>query len=157
MKKHIQLLTLVLAFNTNVSLAQAGNQPATMVGGGSSHPMAIDTNIVNGETKIDNYFFQGQKDAKTYYKHSLGASWSTFGVGLISPLVALIPAIATSAVTPKPINLNYPNASLFKNEEYRKGYTLKAKRLKQGRVWGSWGASLALAIVVQSIKYSKDK
>lgn len=157
MKKHIQLLILVLALNSKVSIAQEVNQAATMVGGGSPHQMAIDTNIVNGETKIDNYFFQGQKDAKTYYKHSLGASWFTFGVGLISPLVALIPAIATSAVAPKPINLNYPNTSLFKNEEYKKGYTLKAKRLKQGRVWGSWGATLALGIIVQSVKYNKNK
>lgn len=154
MRNVVILAALMLSFTIKISGQEKSLQQAALSSGGTPQ-MAVDSSI-NNPINSENFFFLGQTDAKTYYKHSAGASWGTFGVGLLSPLVALIPAIATSAKTPKAENLNYPNADLFNNAEYKRGYTSKAKKLKQGRVWGAWGASLGLAIIVQGIKNSKE-
>jgi hypothetical protein len=145
---------IILSFSINIAAQENQIQQTSLSAGGASQIIA-DTSIYKQLGK-ENFFILGQTDAKTYYKNSAGASWGTFGVGLLSPLVALIPAIATSAKVPKVQNLNYPSADLFNNEEYKRGYTSKAKKLKQGRVWGAWGASLGLAIIVQGIKNSKE-
>jgi hypothetical protein len=106
-------------------------------------------------TKKENFYFKGQTDAQMYYKNSTGAVLGTLGVGLLSPLVALIPAIASTVKPPKDENLDYPDAELFENEEYKRGYKSKAKKIKQGRVWGAWGGSLLAAIIVQAVKNDK--
>ena len=105
--------------------------------------------------KNENLYFRGQADAQMFYKNSTGAVLGTLGVGLLSPLIALIPAIGYSVKAPKDENLNYPDAELFENEEYKRGYKAKAKKIKQGKVWAAWGASLLAAVIVQTIKSEK--
>ncbi|MBP6304040.1 MAG: hypothetical protein KBB37_12830 [Bacteroidia bacterium] len=92
-------------------------------------------------------FIQGQKDALRFYKGYKGAGTGTLIAGLVSPLVGLIPAIACSSTEPKEINLNYPNADLMKKSDYYNGYTQKAKKIKQGKVWTNWGIAFGVNLV----------
>lgn len=127
MRNSVISAVLILSFSIKIA-AQENQSQQTTLSGSSTSQIIADTSVYKQSGK-ENFFFLGQTDAKTYYKHSAGASWGTFGVGLLSPLVALIPAIATSAMAPKVQNLNYPSADLFSNEEYKRGFTSKAKKL----------------------------
>jgi hypothetical protein len=98
----------------------------------------------------EDMYVQGETDARLNYKGKNSGAVGTFLVGLLSPAVALIPAIACSGRTPDITNLNAPDQSLLKNETYRRGYQYKAKKMKQGKVWGAWGASFGLALIVNA-------
>lgn len=102
--------------------------------------------FLGGQSNADLYI-QGQRDAARYYKGYRGAGTGTLLVGLLSPLVGLIPAIACSSTQPQEINLNYPNAELMKKSNYYDGYTYKAKKIKQGKVWANWSVALGVNIV----------
>lgn len=94
-----------------------------------------------------NLFILGQIDASRYYKGYKGAGTGTLITGLVSPLVGLIPAIACSSTQPIDINLSYPNADLMKKSDYYYGYTQKAKKIKQGKVWMNWGIAFGVNLV----------
>ena len=96
----------------------------------------------------ENLFMKGQADAARYYKKYNGAGTGTLITSLISPLVGLIPAIACSSTKPREINLDYPNSGLMKNPDYYLGYTQKAKKIKQGKVWTNWGIAFGVNIIV---------
>ncbi len=102
----------------------------------------------------ENLFMKGQVDAARYYKGYGSAGTGTLITALISPLVGLIPAIACSSTPPREINLNYPNAGLMKNPDYYLGYTQKAKKIKQGKVWTNWGIAFGANLVVELILLS---
>ena len=95
----------------------------------------LATEILSNE----NQFLKGQMDAAKFYKGYSGAGTGTLISSLISPIVGLIPAIATSSSKPNDDNLGYPNADFMNNADYYNGYTQKAKKIKQGRVWTNWG------------------
>lgn len=99
-------------------------------------------------------YLQGQKDATRYYQGYKGAGTGTLIVSLLSPLVGLIPAIACSSTQPKDSFLNYPKSDLMKLPDYRNGYTQRAKKIKQGKVWSNWGiafgVNLIAAVLLQS-------
>lgn len=88
-------------------------------------------------------FVKGQNDAMLYYRGYGAAATGTLITGLISPLVGLIPAIACSATPPRN-NLGYPDPDLIKRHEYYEGYTLRAKKIKRGKVWKNWGIALGV-------------
>jgi hypothetical protein len=103
----------------------------------------------------DNPFAQGQSDALQYYKEYKAASTGTLITSLFSPFLGLVPAIVTSSTPPKEINLDYPNKTFLGNPEYVNGYTTKAKKIKQDKVWtnyaigsGTWLVVATLLIVV---------
>ena len=102
-------------------------------------------------------FMQGQKDASVYYRGFKGASTGTFVVSLLSPIVGLIPAMACSATPPKEISLTYPNVDLINKTDYTNDYKLKAKKIKQGRVWKNWGIALGINIVAVVLIVSEKK
>ena len=118
--------------------------------------------IFAGEEKIgsnlflnDNPFAQGQSDALQYYKEYKAASTGTLITSLFSPFLGLVPAIVTSSTPPKEINLDYPNKTFLSNPEYVNGYTTKAKKIKQDKVWtnyaigsGTWLVVATLLIVI---------
>jgi len=96
----------------------------------------------------DDLFTQGKFDANRYYNGYKGAGTTTLLTSLIfSPLIGLIPAIATSSSKPSDMNLNYPNANLMKNTDYYSGYTQKAKKIKQGKVWKNWGIAFGVNLI----------
>lgn len=102
-------------------------------------------NISSSITKSSkDLFIQGQTDAAQYYKGYKGAATGTLVTGLISPLLGLVPAIACSSTQPNDNNLNYPNADLMKKSDYYDGYTHKAKKIKQGKVWKNWGIAFGV-------------
>ena len=92
-------------------------------------------------------FTLGKTDASKHYKGYKGAGTGTLITGLLSPIVGLIPAIACSSTEPKEMNLSYPNQELMKNADYNNGYTQKAKKIKQGKVWTNWGIAFGANIV----------
>ena len=92
-------------------------------------------------------YVQGQIDASRYYTGYSGAGTGTLLTGLLSPIVGLIPAIACSSTSPQMENLKYPNADLMKRSEYFNGYSQKAKKIKQGKVWKNWGIAFGVNIV----------
>jgi len=95
----------------------------------------------------EDLFTKGTSDTERFYKGYHGAGTGTFITGiLVSPLVALIPAIACSATLPNEVNLGTPTYSLMAKPTYRNGYVQKAKHIKQGRVCTNWFASLILGI-----------
>lgn len=105
-----------------------------------------ETTTVQSVSGADLYT-QGQIDAARYYKGYRGAGTGTLVTSLISPLVGLIPAIASSSTTPKDSKLNYPNSDLMKKADYYEGYTKKAKKIKQGKVWKNWGIGFGVNLV----------
>lgn len=95
---------------------------------------------------------KGQIDAERNYVKYKGSATGTLIASLVSPLIGLIPAIATSSTTPKLENLGYPDESLFRQANYHAGYTRKAKKIKQQKVWKNWGigfgVNLALILLI---------
>jgi hypothetical protein len=102
----------------------------------------------------ENLFLKGQVDADRFYKKYKGAGTGTLITSLISPLVGLIPAIACSSTKPREFNLDYPNSTLMKNPDYYLGYTQKAKKIKQGKVWLNWGIALGVNFVAELLLLS---
>ena len=97
----------------------------------------------------ENLFMKGQVDATKYYTKYKGAGTGTLIASLVSPLIGLIPAIACSSIKPREINLDYPNPALMKNPDYYLGYTQKAKKIKQGKVWLNWGIGFGVNLVAE--------
>jgi hypothetical protein len=102
----------------------------------------------------ENLSVKGQIDAEKNYKKYKGAATGTLIASLVSPLIGLIPAIATSATTPKLQNLGYPDETLFRQGEYHAAYTKKAKKIKQKKVWTNWGIGFGVNLVIVVIAAS---
>ena len=102
----------------------------------------------------ENMFTKGQRDASKYYKGYKGAGTGTLVSSILSPILGLIPAIATSSTTPNYNNLSSPDKKLMENSDYFMGYTKNAKKIKQGRVWTNWaigfGANLIAILILSS-------
>lgn len=102
-------------------------------------------------TSSGDLFTEGQFDASRYYEGYKGAGTGTLITSLVSPVVGLIPAIACSSTAPKDSNLDYPSADLMKKSDYYNGYTRKAKKIKQGKVWKNWGIAFGVNLVAAII------
>lgn len=90
---------------------------------------------------------KGQQDAKVHYKGYKGAGTGTLVTTLLlSPLVGLVPAIATSSVKPQDQNLDYPNHELMKNADYSTGYKNQARKTKNRKVWTNWGIGFGVIL-----------
>ncbi|TLU98949.1 hypothetical protein [Dyadobacter luticola] len=98
--------------------------------------------------KPENLSIKGQIDAGRYYKRYKGAAAGTLVTSLFSPVIGLVPAILCASTSPKIENLGYPNEELFRQPEYFKAYTKKAKKIKQRKVWSNWGIGLGVNLVL---------
>ena len=98
--------------------------------------------------KPENLNIKGQIDAARHYKRYKGAATGTLITSLVSPFIGLVPAILCSATNPRIDNLGYPNEELFRQPEYYKAYTRKAKKIKQRKVWSNWGIGFGVNLVV---------
>ena len=99
----------------------------------------------------ENLFFKGQADAIKYYKKYSGSGTGTLFASLLSPLFGLFPAIACSVTMPKDKNLGYPDPALMKNADYYLGYTQRAHKIKQGKVWLNWGIGLGVNVAAELV------
>ncbi|MBL7711810.1 MAG: hypothetical protein JNL13_05075 [Chitinophagaceae bacterium] len=95
-----------------------------------------------------NPYAAGMRDAERYYDGYKAAGTGTLITSLVSPIVGLIPAIASSSTRPSNELLNYPNEKWMQNPEYQKGYRKQAKQIKQGKVWKNWGIGFGVSLIV---------
>lgn len=104
-----------------------------------------DSKIVQSAPELKNGYVQGEEDAAIYYrKYRAAGGWTCATTILFSPIIGLIPAVATSLTPPAIHNLNAPNLEKLKNAEYNRGYTNFAKRKKRQRVWLNFGIGTAV-------------
>ena len=90
----------------------------------------------------------GALDACRNYSKYKGAATGTFlTTFLAGGILGLIPAISTSATTPREKNLGMPPSGLKSDTIYVKSYIRQAKNMKSGRVWHNYGTGI-LAIVI---------
>jgi hypothetical protein len=89
----------------------------------------------------------GKTEAVKYYKHGGGSFATGVTSFLTGGILGIIPAIFCSATTPKTKNLGLPKDAPVRNKDYMVGYTLKAKKLKQKKVWKAYGIGLLGAII----------
>ncbi len=111
-----------------------------------------NTDIINTETpEYDNYFLKGRQDAVRYYRGYKGSGTTVLIVSLVSPVYGLIAAASSSASAPKIKQSDFPNPKLLKNEDYVKGYTKEAKKIKSNKVWENFG--IACGAYIAAIAY----
>lgn len=97
----------------------------------------------------DEQFQQGQLDAEKYYKNYKGASRGTLATTILTtPVLGLIPAFLTTMDEPEDGNLDYPNPQLMKDQEYKRGYIQKAKKIKSKKVWKNFGIGTGIFVAV---------
>ena len=91
-------------------------------------------------TSSNDMNINGKQDSKMNYKgkHS-GAGWTCATSIVLSPLFALIPAVACGSAEPSDENLNYKNAELMKNSTYNQAYIEQAKKTKKKKIWTNFG------------------
>jgi hypothetical protein len=110
-------------------------------------PDSINNNLLNSLNITDPYK-QGISDASLNYRKHVGASVGTFCTTVLFVPVGLVTAIDCSSTKPKEINLDFPRSDLMKIDDYKRGYTQKAKKIKQGKVWGGFGIGFGVLIVL---------
>lgn len=92
---------------------------------------------------------RGTRDAELHYHRAGGAKAGTFLTTFLAGGIAgLIPAIATSSTAPSYARLDFPDSTLMENADYRAAYIKKAKKMKQGKVWGSYGLGIACTVTL---------
>jgi hypothetical protein len=83
-----------------------------------------------------------------YYHGSTGANVGTFLTTFPgSPLVGTLVAAWTGSTRPAPKHFHYPNQELLASEDYRKGFSDKAYRIKRRKVWNCWIVGTAFTVV----------
>lgn len=102
----------------------------------------IDKNIplIKKPVKTDReWMLQGTKDAGLFY-HGYGtAACITGGAAAYLPLFGLVAALSTATVAPRIKNLGIPDPEYAKNPYYVMGYTQQARKIKNRRIWTSFG------------------
>jgi hypothetical protein len=87
---------------------------------------------------------QGKNDAKRFYKYNknVGSTMIVANLLVLPILPSLVFSIAATSKIPKDKNLNYPSISLMQNEKYADSYRQEAKRIKNRKIWTSFGGSI---------------
>jgi hypothetical protein len=94
---------------------------------------------------------KGKNDAINNYSCVKCGATGTTITSILSPILGLIPAIATSATFPHDSNLNEPNSELMKNSAYKMSYNRQAKKIKQKKIWLGWGVGLGVNLVLSIV------
>ncbi len=91
-------------------------------------------------------YARGQMDAKVHYKKYRAARNVTFLSSVIAPYLGIIPAVMSSRKAPKLENLDFPNVELMKSADYTRGYEDQALKIKQKKLWKSWGIAFGVNV-----------
>jgi len=92
---------------------------------------------------VEDLFIQGQNDAKRFYKYNKIVGTMIVANLLVLPILpSLAFSIAATSKIPKDKNLNYPSISLMQNEKYADSYRQEAKKIKNRKIWTSFGGSI---------------
>ena len=97
----------------------------------------------------------GKTDAKRFYKYdkNVGAIIIISNFFVLPILPTLVFSIAATSKIPKDKNLNYPSISLMQNEKYADSYRQEAKKIKNRKIWTSFGGSIVgLGLLLLSSK-----
>jgi hypothetical protein len=95
---------------------------------------------------------QGKNDAQKFYNGYKTAGTIAF-VSNFTPMLPIIPSLifslasTSSSNIPKDINLNYPSASLMKNEKYANSYRQEAMKIKKRKIWLNAGLGAGIIII----------
>ncbi len=104
-----------------------------------------DTKPVVEKLDAKDTYLQGQEDASVFYrKYRSAAGWTCATTIVFSPIIGIIPAMATSLSPPAIYNLGTPNIEKLKNPEYNRGYMDFAKKKKRQKVWTNFGIGTAV-------------
>jgi hypothetical protein len=146
MKKMLFLVTMLSLFSL-ASHAQSNmieQQPDLIALSNESGLLSPETTIKSAPLADSNWYQQGVLDAQRMYpKKNTGAGGTFFTCLLLDPVIGLVPALLCSAHPPKTENLGVQSASLMNNEEYMKGYTEEAHKMKKKVVWINYGVGSA--------------
>ena len=112
----------------------------------SAEPLSTNAPVPSTANAVQLYN-QGQADAITYYNGYKAAGTGVLITSLLSPLVALVPAIGTSATPPKTHNLDAPSNELLQQPDYAAGYRKSARKIKSGKVWKNWAIGLGANLI----------
>ncbi len=97
----------------------------------------VKTNV---KTSNEDMRMKGERDSQMNYTgKKSGAVWTTATTILLSPLIGVIPAAACASSEPSDQNLNYRDAELMKDYEYKRAYIEQAHKTKKKKVWTSYG------------------
>ncbi|MBK0402367.1 hypothetical protein I5M27_05185 [Adhaeribacter sp. BT258] len=105
----------------------------------------------------ENLLLKGRNDANLYYKGYKGAGTATLLTTILFMPAGLVTAIGTSVTPPSRNNLDYPDAAMFSQREYAKGYEQKAKKIKSGKVWKNFGIGFGSLVVLNFIILSANQ
>ncbi len=91
-------------------------------------------------------YIRGQMDAKVHYKKYKAARNVTFLSSVIAPYLGIIPAVVSSRKAPRLQNLDFPDVELMKSADYTRGYEDQALKIKQKKLWKSWGIAFGVNV-----------
>jgi len=96
-------------------------------------------------------YARGMQDADSYYTRYRAASNGTLVAGIMSPMLALIPAIACSSTTPQRSNLDIPDPAKNSSLDYINGYSVQARKIKSKKVWKGYGIGAGIGVGVRVV------
>lgn len=98
-----------------------------------------------------NWYFRGIEDADANYKGKRTARGAIFASALIvTPVLAIYPAMACATSPPTDANLNIRNNVLLGNKDYMEGYRDEAFDIKRRKIWRSYVVATVLWVAVVS-------
>ena len=104
---------------------------------------------VSDKKNDDDMLSKGKADAKSFYRgKNSGAAWTAVTTILTSPVIGVLPAALCASSDPNDDNLKYPNPSLMKNADYNKGYIDEAHKIKNKKVWKTFGITSGVWLVL---------
>ena len=105
----------------------------------------------------DNLYIKGRNDANIHYRGYKGAGTATLLSTILFPPAGLVTALGTSLTPPSHNNLDYPDATIFAQRDYAKGYEQRAKKIKSGKVWKNFGIGFGSLVVLNFILLSANQ
>jgi len=101
------------------------------------------------QTNNQDFCFQGQRDASTYYTgYREAATWTSAATILGGVIIGIIPAIACSTSDPQSSTFTVPDTELLRNSTYYQCYSQEAKRIKSKKVWTYFGIGVAVDLAI---------
>lgn len=87
-------------------------------------------------------------DADIYYTGYKRPGTLVLVTSLVSPIVALLLAVISSAIPVKDQNRWYPPTKEPRKDAYYSGYVIRSQQKKVKVVWRNWGIGLAVNFVL---------
>lgn len=141
-----EILLIQYADKTNEVFELPESDPAMAKASTKATDYLSSAPVASTASSVQQYN-RGQADAETFYEGYKTAGTVILVTSLISPLVALVPAVGTSSTPPKTHNLDVPYHQLMQNPDYASGYRKKARKIKSGKVWTNWAIGLGANLV----------